>query len=67
MIELREPAPFIYSPLNEPMVVYSVPGVRSAVDGRIELFDHPRRFIYTRTTAEPVLGLYEYELLGEEV
>lgn len=66
MIELREPAPFIYAEVNEPVVVYSVPGVRSSVDGRIEIFARPRRFIYIRTTAEPVLGLYEYELLGEE-
>jgi hypothetical protein len=67
MIELRDPPLFMFSPVNDSIVVWSVPCVRSAVDGRIEVYSHPRRFIYTRTTPEPVLGLYEYELLGEEV
>jgi hypothetical protein len=33
---------------------------------KVQVFPLPRRFIYTRTTAEPVLGMYEYELLGEQ-
>jgi hypothetical protein len=66
MIELRDPAPFIYSAVNNRVVVLSVSGVKSAVSGRIEVYTHPRRFVYTRTSPESILGLYEYELLGEE-
>ena len=57
---------FLYSPIDSARLVYEVPAVMDPATLKVEAYSWPRRFIYTRTTPEAVLGLYEYELLGEE-
>jgi hypothetical protein len=54
---------FLYSLLNEQVIHYAVSMVR--VEGHVVPLVPAREYVYTRTTPEPVLGLYEYELLGE--
>jgi hypothetical protein len=57
---------FKYSLINDTAIRMEVPAVRDPETGKVETFALPRSFIYKRTTPEAVLGLYEYEYLGEE-
>ena len=66
MIQLRQPPQFMYFPIDSTIVCYEVPAVLDPDTLKIEVYTYPRRFVYTRTTPEAVLGLYEFELLGEE-
>lgn len=57
---------FQYSAIDDWVMRVVIRGVTDPATGRTELFPVPRSFIYTRTTSEALLGLYEYELLAEE-